>query len=85
MVSFAEYQSGAEKSAKEFGINFVKERLFITRIGTRQTTAEATSKYSRHRKLIINITRRARKDSVVGSLNRSEEVVRRARFEMKGR
>ena len=37
--------------------------------------------YSHHRKLIMNITRRARKDSVVGSLNRSEEVVRRARFE----
>ena len=52
--------------------NFAKERLFITRIGTRQTTAEATSKYSRHRKLIMKLTRRARKDLAVGSLNRPE-------------
>ena len=62
--------------------NFAKERLFIIKIGTRQTTAEATSKYSHHRKLTMKLTRRVRKDLVVGSLNRSEEVVRRARFEL---
>ena len=62
--------------------NFAKERLFITRIGTRQTTAEATSKYSHHRRLIMKLTKGARKDLVVGSLNRSVEVVRRARFEL---